>query len=172
MPGVTLDVLYKDDELRKRTRALQRSLSRENFGGLLDEIGETVKTQTMRRFENETAPDGSRWPQSLRAKLEGGQTLTDTGRLRDSITYAVAMDKGSVEVGTNVVYAAIHQEGGVITAKTSKGLRFRVGGSWSTKRQVEIPARPYIGLNAQDEADLDEVIQDWAKEQIKEAFAQ
>ena len=139
MSGVTLEVLYKDDELRRRTRVLQRSLSRANFGGLLAEIGETVKTQTMRRFEHETAPDGSRWSQSLRAKLEGGQTLTDTGRLRDSITYAVAMDNGSVEVGTNVVYAAIHQEGGVITAKTSKGLRFRIGTGVSEAQRRALP---------------------------------
>ena len=168
MDGVTLGIGYRDGELKKRIRALKKALSREAFGPLLEEIGETAKTQTMRRFEKGVGPDGQRWPISLRAKEEGGQTLVDTGRLRDSITYAVFMDKGGVEVGTNTVYAAIHQEGGTITAKSSRGLRFQVGGRWVNKQSVTITARPFIGLSPEDEDDLIAVVNDWAADVTRE----
>ncbi len=172
MSGVTLGVQYKDDELKKRIRSLKKALSQDAFGPLLDEIGETVKTQVFRRFETGTDPEGQHWPQSLRARLENGQTLVDTGRLRDSITYAVAIDKSGVEVGTNVVYAAIHQTGGVIRAKSSRGLRFQYNGQWATKQSVTLPARPFLGISAQDEDAIRDVIEDWANRITQEVMAQ
>lgn len=41
----------------------------------------------------------------------GSDTLKDTGRLRDSIDYRVDYDR--VLIGTNVVYANVHNQGGV-----------------------------------------------------------
>lgn len=49
-----------------------------------------------------------------------------------------------VEIGTNVRYAAIHQFGGTVRAKQSSYLTFRVGQRWARKKQVTIPARPYM----------------------------
>lgn len=47
------------------------------------------------------------------------------------------------------IYAAIHQLGGVITAKKDF-LRFQIGARWVSLRQVRIPPRPYFPvLNGQ-----------------------
>jgi phage virion morphogenesis protein len=118
---------------------------------LFDEIGAMLGLSTQMRFEREQDPDGNPWPASLRAQFSGGKTLTDTGRLAASITHE-ATDDG-VAVGTNVIYAAIHQMGGTIRAKTSKGLRFRAGGNggWVTKMSVDIPQRAFLGVDQDDE---------------------
>ena len=84
----------------------------------MDEIGELVKLSIKRNFEAEGRP--KRWPKSARAKAEGGQTLSDTGRLRNSFTHRAG--PFAVEIGTNVQYAAIHHFGGVIRAKRAKAL--------------------------------------------------
>lgn len=126
-----------------------------------DEIGGALTVSTQQNFERESSPDGNPWPQSLRVKHEGGKTLSDTRRLFGSITHEAS--SGGVAVGTNVVYAAIHQTGGTIRAKTSKGLRFRVGGNggWVTKQSVTIPARPFLGLGEDDEKELTALAQDY-----------
>lgn len=79
---------------------------------MFDDIGSSLVTSTQRRFEESRAPNGSPWPPSLRALAVGGKTLVDSTRLMLSIVHN-AWDAG-VEVGTNVVYAAIHQFGGLI----------------------------------------------------------
>lgn len=124
----------------------------------LDAIGFLVAGQTRRRFDEGLAPSGRRWKQSGRAEAQGGQTLLDTGRLRDSIAHRLRGAK-AVDIGTNVRYAAIHQFGGEITPKTAKVLRFRVpGGGWVSKGRVRIPARPYLGLNRRDIQDIQNLV--------------
>ena len=95
--------------------------------------------------------------QAQRNVTGGGSSTTmlnvRTGRLRSSIG-AVMVGRHAVKVGTNVVYARIHEEGGMIHAtKTIPGtktgrkwLRFRTAdGQWHTVDRVRIPARPYLG---------------------------
>ena len=100
----------------------------------MDQIGRYLVASTLRRFERERAPDGSPWLKSARALAEGGQTLTDTGRLRGSIAHTVAGGGRAVEVGSKVLYAAIHQFGG----RAGRG------------RRVTLPARPYLGIDDRD----------------------
>ena len=47
-------------------------------------------------------------------------------------------------VGTNLIYARIHEQGGTITPKKSAYLVFQVGGRWVKTKSVYIPARPYM----------------------------
>ena len=71
--------------------------------------------------------------------------LIDEGRLRASIA-AEAITDNEVLIGTNVVYAAIHEFGGTITPKRAKYLRFywKEIGQWVTTKKVTIPPRPYL----------------------------
>ncbi len=103
----------------------------------MDEIGRRLVSAALRRFESERGPDGRPWLRSARALAEGGRTLTDSGRLRASITHAVAADGRALVVGSDVAYAAIHQFG-----STGKG------------RRGQLPARPYLGI---DESDRDAI---------------
>ncbi|MCB1833934.1 MAG: phage virion morphogenesis protein [Geminicoccaceae bacterium] len=125
----------------------------------LDDAGAYMESVTLLNFRSGTEPGGAPWLKSIRAREEGGQTLVDSSRLRDSITRRTSAE--SVEVGTNVVYAAIHQFGGVIRATAAPWLRFRVGGRWVKKKQVTIPARPFLGAGPEDNAEILRIFRDW-----------
>lgn len=120
---------------------------------LMSTIGETLVSGTIKRFASEEDPEGRKWKQSRRARAQGGQTLSDNAHLRNSIDYAATSDK--VMVGSNLVYARIHQLGGAIRPKNGNYLKFRTAnGGFVSVRKVEMPARPYLGVSA---ADLEEV---------------
>lgn len=124
---------------------------------LLQDIAFLGENSTRERFRSQTGPDGERWKPSLRVQLGGGKTLTRDGHLGDSIgSYA---NQRSAVWGVNRIYAAIHQFGGTIRAKTSRGLRFRIGDRWSTKRQVSIPARPFLGISEGDRQDILDLVE-------------
>lgn len=86
--------------------------------GALLEIGEAVKSISLESFEHEKNPDGKKWQPSQRAMEEGGQTLTDSAMLKNSIDVALAAN--AVEVGSNIVYAAIHNLGGEAGRKSRR----------------------------------------------------
>lgn len=116
-------------------RKLDR-LPRMNTARLLDVLGSELESQTRRRIDEEkTGPDGAPWEAwteayAARRPAKGGLLELD-GNLRDSITYEVGND--AVTVGSNLVYAAVHQDG------------------WEDKN---IPARPYLGVSAENLEDL------------------
>lgn len=133
---------------------------------LMDQFGVYLESATIERFDNESAPDGSAWEQSIRAREDSGKTLTDTGQLRASITSQAARD--SVAVGSNKIYAGVHQFGATITAKTERGLAFFLPGDLGFRRvmEVEIPARPFLGLSGEDETELLALSEDYAREAL------
>ena len=132
MAGATLEFSFKDEEVQAMARRFRKQLARVRFRPLLAAIGNELVTSVSRRFETGTAPDGSRWPESLRARLTGGQTLIKSGRLRDSIAETgPQLTARSVEVGTNVVYAAIHQFGGIIGPSIIPAAPSRPGHIWA-----------------------------------------
>lgn len=75
-----------------------------------------------------------------------GQPLVDTGRLRRSIVERA--QPNSVTVGTNLIYARVHQFGARIKAKKGPFLVFAgPDGAPLFVRQVTIPARPFMPIN-------------------------
>lgn len=133
------------------------------FGGdlqpLLADIAFLGENSTRERFRSQAGPDGARWKPSLRAQLRGGKTLTKDGHLGDSISSGV--EGKSAVWGVNRIYAAIHQFGGTIRAKSSRGLRFAIPGfGWRSVRQVSMPARPFLGLSATDQYDILGLVQE------------
>lgn len=136
-----------------------------NFRAIHKDIGEHLVTGTKERFKTETSPDGARWPQSIRAKAEGGQTLTDNAILKNSITYTARPDR--VEAGTNDKRASTHQFGLKIRPKNSRYLQFRVGKRWVRKKEVNIPQREFIGINEDDQAAINDILRDHIEELLK-----
>ncbi|MCP4162593.1 MAG: phage virion morphogenesis protein [Deltaproteobacteria bacterium] len=106
---------------------------------LMEAAGETLVSSTLERFETETDPEGKKWKQSKRAEKEGGQTLTKTAVLKNSISYEASNDL--VIYGTsNDIYAAIHQFGGAAVG------------------MPEIVARAYIGISEEDIEEIKEMV--------------
>lgn len=133
-------------------------------GPMFDEIGRMLTISTQNRFETGIDPDGVAWPYSIRALTTGGKTMVDSTQLVGSITWE-ASDAG-VAVGTNVIYAAVHQLGDTIFAKTDAGLRFRIGETWITKASVTLPQRAFLGIDDDDEAGIVAIAGDFILEPL------
>lgn len=156
MTGVTIRI-DGAVEVGQRLDAVARALGEPR--ALWEEVGRVGVLQTQERFEQERGPDGLAWPPSIRVLVEGGKTLTDTGRMKASITHE-ATGTG-VAIGTNAIQAAIHQFGGRINAKTERGLLFKVAGNWARKHFVDMPRRAFLGLSSDNEAELLEVADEY-----------
>lgn len=126
----------------------------ERLSPALLDIGEHIVSQAKMNFRNEAGPDGVPWKESERAREESGQTLTLTARLKNSITARATSD--SVTVGTNVVYAAIHQmgfDGKVVISAHERRIRQAFGRKLKKAKVVSVkshtakrclPPRPFL----------------------------
>jgi phage virion morphogenesis protein len=133
-------------------------LGRADRGALLDDLGAEVVSQTQRRIgEEKTGPDGERWPawsaSHARTRHGNQSLLVASGDLLDTITHVVSGER--VEIGSNLVYAAAHQFGLDMSVVSSR-------------RRVTIPARPYLGLSGDNEADLEAIADDFVQRALEE----
>jgi phage virion morphogenesis protein len=142
MAGVYLEVeLGSLDRLRRRIAKLAAMpLQR-----VLQAAATEVESQTRRRISVEkTGPDGRPWapwsPAYAKTRHAGQGLLEGEGLLLASLTSLVEGDQA--RVGSNRVYAAIHQFGGTEVGKN-------------------IPARPYLGLSPDNERELLAVVEDY-----------
>lgn len=109
-------------------------------------IGMALEALVRDRFDSGHGPGGAAWQPSRRAIATGGTTLVKSGRLRRSITSRASPD--SVEIGTDVIYAVIHQEGGGIAPRRAERLLFTTfDGRTVAADRVDIPARPFLGMD-------------------------
>jgi len=155
-----------------------------NPAAIMAEIASFLVSRTQRHFQTETGPAGKWQPLSPRtaARRIGrrqrgtANILRVTGRLYSSIT-GEASDT-EARVGTNVLYGAIHQLGGEVNipareqdihlGRTNRGKRFVKA---SAKRKetmrvkigahtVNIPARPFLYLDDEDQAEIQRIVED------------
>lgn len=129
----------------KPMEARVRIMAGMDTGALMPRLGEYLLRSTQDRFKTQTAPDGAAWealaPRTLaRKKKNKDKVLTERSFLRKGIAYQV-LDKTTVEVGSNLKYAATHQFG-----------------------RGNIPPRPFLGLSDQDKRKIDAIIRSWAAE--------
>ena len=128
---------------------------------LLKQIGIAMESSTRARFRRQQGPDGQAWRPlnpGYAAIKRGPAILQEhgmAGGLMGSIGSAV--QGAAVVWGTNKIYGAIHQFGGVIRPKNAKRLRFMMASGPVFARSVTIPARPYLGLDAEDRAEIGEL---------------
>jgi phage virion morphogenesis protein len=147
---------------------------------LLD-IAEYLHQSTDNRFSRQVAPDGSPWaplaPSTL-ARKKSNKILRQDGHLQDTIRHSVSGNE--LDFGTDRPYGAIHQFGGKIEhAARSQQVYFShkngvVGNrfvkrnksnfaQWVTRgaHSAEMPARPYIGLSSEDDAEILAIVADY-----------
>lgn len=130
-----------------------------DVAGIMNAIGVSLVSSVSQRFQMGVDPDGIPWQPSRRAGGKG-KTLMDTSRLEKSVTYVAYPESGQVDVGTDVVYSRIHQDGGVITAKGGGYLKFIGGeGGFVQVKSVTMPKRSYLGINDQDKQVIVGIVQ-------------
>lgn len=146
-----------DDSMIRGSLHRLLALSRDPAPAMRD-IAAIGETTTRLRFRSQTGPDGQRWKPSLRAQLCGGRTLTKDGHLAGSISANAGRDYA--KWGVNRIYAAIHQFGGIIRAKSAGALKFKLpGGGFAIVKSVRMPARPYLGINDADRNDILDILE-------------
>lgn len=144
------------------TRELERLIQRvadaqdADTHGMLDAIGQQQEDSARKRIhETKKAPDGTRWaPWSASyAKTRGAQhsLLVNEGHLADTMTHRV-VNKDSVEVGSNLIYAGRHLFGDFKFVGPVRGGR--------------IPARPYLDTDGgfadpSDRAEIRDIARDF-----------
>lgn len=127
-----------------------------NSALFLDELGALVVSQTQRRIRTEkTAPDGSAW----KPNAAGTSILFASGALDDSMHHVVS--GSAVEVGSGLVYAGIHQHGGTIKPVNAEKLAFSVAGNFVMTDEVEMPARPYVGISSENAQEIELFAEDF-----------
>ena len=123
---------------------------------VLEAIGLELHDRTIERVERGEDPNGIRWETYAplnplyKADKESPDILRERGDLFASIHSEV--DGHAILVGTDLIYGAIHQFGGIIRPKEAQQLSFEMGGELFHRSSVTIPARPYLGLGPGDEA--------------------
>lgn len=146
---VELDDRAAQDMMRRVETGAQSALP------LFTEIGSALEASTRERIETtKRAPDGTPWldisPGWRRTKKQRGHAegiLTMRGDLLNSVAFEAAPGYVDIIAGPTE-YAAIHQFGG------SQGM---------PPGAAAIPARPYLGISAEDEAEIGEAADDWLR---------
>lgn len=131
------------------------------------EIGEHMVRSTKQRFGRSEAPDGTRWqpkkPSTIeRYKARGDGNRPDpligpSGRLGREINSFVSRD--GVEIGSALEYSAVMQHG------AGKG----AFGADRAGRPIpwgDIPARVWLGLSADDERDILDIVDEHVGEAL------
>lgn len=123
---------------------------RAEFLELAEGLGALGVAQTQRRIQEEkTSPAGAAWAPTS----DGRGALFVTGsHLSDSISYAASGT--AVQWGSGWIGAGVHQFGATIVPKNAKALRFVAGGRTVFAQSVTIPARPYLGLSADNAEEM------------------
>lgn len=110
---------------------------------VLRALGTELVSLTKRAFRDSSLRQTA-WP----AKRDGSAaTLIGKGVLLSSIRIT-ALSSAGVTIGSDRVYAAIHQLGGVIKPVKASSLVFTIGGKTIFAKKVTIPARPYFPFTA------------------------
>lgn len=163
MSSVRVELTGDADRLLRR----MYQLSNIDKKGMMNTLAESIRTSTVERFAEERSPEGKKWKPSIRARTEGGKTLTKSARLKSSI-HSEAGESGFA-VGTNTIYAAIHQFGAsrTIRASRKKYLRFQIRGRFVSVKEVHvnIPARPFLGISEEDQQEIRDMLQAAFEEQ-------
>jgi phage gpG-like protein len=160
MTGVSIKVTVKDQAVLDaidRVAAVDRNL----VPALFKNWGEYQIKATRGRFTSARGPDGKAWTPLNRvyaAGKRGPGILRESGRLMGSIVYQVTANQ--LAWGSPLVYAAIHQKGGIIVPRTADALVFRLGNRVVFARRVRIPTRQFLGVSTEDREVMEQMATD------------
>jgi phage gpG-like protein len=159
-----------------------------DFNPILKDIETVISSSIARnfkeggRFGNEILGGGSnKWKPSIRSTNQSGETLRDTGILRNSISVDVKQVGNGLQIqlksGTN--YSAIHNFGGIIKRAASSKIyiqnrfsrgpkkgKFKKGttsgrGTTNGSYTISMPARPFLVIQDEDILEIKDLIMEF-----------
>lgn len=140
MAGATIKVEVDDAKVQQALARVARIAS--DARPLFTEIGSALEASTRERFELGKGPDGNAWEglqPATRRRKRNPRILVERGDLLNSIAFEAGSDFVQIVAGPTQ-YAATHQFG---------------------RPEVNIPARPYLGLSDDDLREIDEATGDY-----------
>lgn len=140
MAGASFKVEVDDARVQQALSRVARIAS--DARPLFTEIGSALEASTRRRFDLGLAPDGTAWADvtaKTRKRKRNPRILVERGDLLNSIAFEAGSDFVEIIAGPTQ-YAATHQFG---------------------RPEANIPARPYLGLSADDLQEIDEAAGDY-----------
>jgi phage virion morphogenesis protein len=146
MVGLILKV--DDSEIQEYLTQLQSKV--QNLEPAYKIIGEYMILAIIDRYDKEITAEGQPWAALSAATIKQKQRkgkiqkiLQQDGDLRRTIIYQTSPTQ--LEIGTNRIYAAIHQFGG----QAGRG------------KKVTIQARPFLGISEADKSEIVKICQDF-----------
>lgn len=151
-----------EDEITAALERLSGLLT--NLTPVMQDIGDLMVRSTKQRFTEGVSPEGTAWlpksPTTLAAYQARGDRMDfrplfgPSGRLSSEIFYETGPGGASVEIGSNLIYAAVMQFGAGQGAfgTTSRGGPIPWG---------PIPARPFLGVSEEDRVNILATIEEW-----------
>ena len=134
----------------------------------LKNIGVAMADSAMARFETETDPEGRPWPDLnplyALTKKGSGKLKGASGALAQ--IFHQVDGETSVDIGSAIPYARIHNEGGKIVPKTAAALFFSMGGQQFRVQSVTIPKRQFLGFSDADMVAIQNIILDFFLEAV------
>ncbi|KAA6404511.1 phage virion morphogenesis protein [Candidatus Tokpelaia sp.] len=146
MAGVSIKVNVDDKRLLADFQRLQRALG--DTTPIMRIIGVGLTGNIQKRLK--TGVLESRWAPlnpAYRAQKRNARMMVESGMLRSSLTSAPG--NGYVYIGTNRVYAAIHQLGGTIK-KQHSWHDLRDDRTYTSQSVTTMPARPFLTVEEDD----------------------
>jgi phage virion morphogenesis protein len=157
--GAFIEFRIDDAEIKQLIEGLSYRLK--SMRPAMNLVGEIVVESVQRNFEQRRSPKGDQWkPVSPDYAAWKGRKGYDPGNIL--ILHNILMKsihrkatETEVRVGTNIVYAAIHQFGGPIkkatrpTRSTMRNAREHFAARVLSRPTI-MPARPYLGVRDDD----------------------
>lgn len=160
-----IQVLFDVSEIVELSRDLQR-MHDADLAPLMRDAAAAGASATQARIDaGGPAPDGAEWPARDSRDPGTHPLLSRSGSLAESLD--TESDADTAAWGSNLVYARIHQLGGVIEPVERKTLRYQLGGETYYAQRVDIPARPYLGIGTAEEQLLLGVVEDWVGQHLR-----
>jgi phage gpG-like protein len=166
--------------------ALDRAIAHgENLTPVLELSGSVLQQSVRDRFDSGRGPNGIPWPQTGRTKAaalpkkgargknkfgprHGGKPLVDKGNMLGDLGQEVegkTLRVGIQALHTSSRYAYVHQFGATIHAKGDGFMVFTgADGGLVFAKEVTIPARPFLGFDNANVADLEDLWANYARE--------
>lgn len=139
-------------------------LNESKKGQLFNELGINLVENARLRFSEGVDPKGAKWPISIRARETNGQTLLNTGTLRNSLAHIVETD--GVQYGTDLFYAKTLNYGKTIKPVTAQWLTYKIGNRTVRSKKSVIPPRQFVGISNEDELMVVDIINSFLQRQI------
>jgi len=149
MAGASLHIDVKYDDRKVRAALDRLAHAGGDLSDAFTEIGDHLIRSHQERFDAGVDPEGNQWeplkPKTVEHKKKNAdKVLIESGNLMGKLHYNAGSKQ--LEFGTNLIYGATHQFG---------------------RDDAGIPARPFLGISADDEHEILNIIEDHISSALK-----